>query len=61
MAEAGASDATLMAVAGHMSQRMLEHYSQVRMATKRAALDKLESGLMGCKPVENLSAVGKVN
>jgi len=25
MAEAGASDATLMAVAGHMSRRMLEH------------------------------------
>ena len=49
MAEAGASDATLMAVAGHMSQRMLEHYSQVRM------------GLMGCKPVENQPGVGKVN
>jgi hypothetical protein len=32
MAEAGASDATLMAVAGHMSRRMLE---------------KLESNLMG--------------
>ena len=35
MAEAGASDATLMAVAGHMSRRMLEHYSHVRMAAKR--------------------------
>jgi len=47
MAEAGASDATLMAVAGHMSRRMLEHYSHVRMAAKRTALEKLESGLMG--------------
>jgi hypothetical protein len=47
MAEAGASDATLMAVAGHMSRRMLEHYSHVRMAAKRSALEKLESGLMG--------------
>jgi integrase len=37
MAEAGASDATLMAVAGHMSRRMLEHYSHVRMAAKRTA------------------------
>jgi hypothetical protein len=46
MAEAGASDATLMAVAGHMSRRMLEHYSHVRMAAKRTALEKLESGLM---------------
>ena len=42
----GASDATLMAVAGHMSRRMLEHYSHVRMAAKRTALEKLESGLM---------------
>jgi integrase len=36
MAETGASDATLMAVAGHMSRRMLEHYSHVRMAAKRS-------------------------
>jgi hypothetical protein len=26
---------------------MLEHYSHVRMAAKRTALEKLESGLMG--------------
>ncbi len=47
MAEAGAYDATLMAVAGHMSRRMLGQYSHVRMAAKRTALEKLESGLMG--------------
>jgi hypothetical protein len=47
MAEVGASDATLMAVAGHLSRRMLEHYSHVRMAAKRAALEKLESAWMG--------------
>jgi integrase len=47
MAEAGASDATLVAVAGHMSRRMLEHYSHVRMAGKRTAPERLESGLMG--------------
>ena len=47
MTEAGASDATLMAVAGHMSRRMLEHYSHVRIPAKRSALEKLESGLMG--------------
>jgi hypothetical protein len=60
MAEAGASDATLMAVAGHMSRRMLEHYSHVRMAAKRTALDKLESGLMG-STVEGHSVAEKVN
>jgi integrase len=46
LAEAGAPDATLMALAGHMSRQMLEHYSHVRMAAKREALDKLEGGLM---------------
>lgn len=46
-AESGVSDATLMAVAGHMSRRMLEHYSHVRMAAMRTALENLESGLMG--------------
>jgi hypothetical protein len=30
-----------------MSRRMLEHYSHVRVAAKRTALEKLESGLMG--------------
>jgi integrase len=46
LAEAGASDGTLMAVAGHLSRRMLEHYSHIRKAAKREALAKLESGLM---------------
>lgn len=47
LAESGAPDATLKAIAGHLSQRMLEHYSHVRMAAKREALAKLEGGLMG--------------
>lgn len=49
MAETGASDATMMALAGHMSREMLEHYSHVRMAAKRAALDKLEGGLISAQ------------
>jgi len=32
-----------MAVAGHLSREMLEHYSHVRMAAKREALEKLSS------------------
>lgn len=39
MAEAGASDATLIAVAGHMSRRMLQHHSHLRMAAKRTAVE----------------------
>ncbi len=46
MAENGASDAALMSMAGHMSRRMMGHYSHVRMAAKREAVDKLASGLM---------------
>lgn len=46
MAEVGASDATIMAVAGHIDRAMMEHYSHVRMAAKRDVLAKLESGLM---------------
>ena len=61
MAEAGVSDATLMAVSGHMSRRMLEHYSHVRMAAKRTVLDKLDSGLMGRVTVESQPATGKAN
>jgi integrase len=53
LAEAGASDATLMAIAGHMSRRMLEHYSHVRMAAKRSVVEKLESGLMGQSATSN--------
>jgi integrase len=44
LAEAGASDATLMALAGHMSRRMLEHYSHVRMAAERNAVELLQGG-----------------
>jgi integrase len=46
LAETGASDATLMAVAGHLTRDMLEHYSHVRMAAKREAVMKLEGGLI---------------
>ncbi len=41
LAENGASDSTIMAIAGHVSRRMLERYSHVRMEAKRTALDAL--------------------
>jgi integrase len=61
MAEAGASDATIMAVAGHLDRAMMEHYSHVRMAAKRDALGKLESGLMETAAVEVEPAAAKIN
>jgi integrase len=41
LAESGASDSTILAIAGHLSRAMLEHYSHVRMAAKRAAVESL--------------------
>jgi integrase len=41
LAENGASDSTIMAIAGHVSRRMLERYSHVRMEAKRAAMEAL--------------------
>ena len=35
-----------MALAGHLSRAMMEHYSHVRMAAKRVAVDGLATGLM---------------
>lgn len=44
LAESGASDSTIMAIAGHVSRRMLERYSHVRMEAKRKAVDSLSKG-----------------
>jgi integrase len=41
LAEGQASEQTLMAIAGHVSRKMLEHYSHIRMEAKRAALDAI--------------------
>ena len=44
LAESGAADSTIMAIAGHVSRRMLERYSHVRMEAKRTAMEALEKG-----------------
>jgi integrase len=41
LAEGQASDSTILAVAGHCSRRMLEHYSHIRMDAKRKALEAI--------------------
>ena len=37
----GEADSTIMAIAGHVSRRMLERYSHVRMEAKRNAMETL--------------------
>lgn len=44
LAESGASDSTIMSIAGHVSRRMLERYSHVRMEAKRNAMETLAKG-----------------
>ncbi len=41
LAETAASDSVIRSIAGHVSQKMLEHYSHVRLEAKRRALDAL--------------------
>ncbi len=43
LAESQASDQTVMAIAGHVSPRMLAHYSHVRLQAKRNALEAIAS------------------
>jgi integrase len=43
LAEGQASEGTIMAISGHISRRMLEHYSHIRVAAKRAALDAIST------------------
>jgi integrase len=41
--EAGEPDHVVESITGHLSRRMLEHYSHIRLAAKRAALDRLQT------------------
>lgn len=41
LAESGAGDETIREIAGHVSKRMLKHYSHIRMEAKRKALEAI--------------------
>ena len=41
LAESGASDQTIMDIAGHVSKQMLKHYSHIRLEAKRTALESI--------------------
>jgi integrase len=43
LAESQASEQTIMAIAGHVSREMLEHYSHIRLEAKRKALESLDN------------------
>jgi integrase len=41
VAKSRASDQTIVSIAGHVSQKMLEHYCHIRMAAERSAVDAI--------------------
>ncbi|MGI9070747.1 MAG: tyrosine-type recombinase/integrase [Bryobacteraceae bacterium] len=43
LAESEAPDQTIMSIAGHLDRKMLEHYSHIRNAAKRKAVDAIKS------------------
>jgi len=43
LAELGVADHVLESISGHLSRRMLEHYSHIRIDAKRQALDALDN------------------
>ena len=60
LAEGQASEQTLMSIAGHLSRKMLEHYSHIRMEAKRAALDGTDIGMNVLGNVLGMSGVSTV-
>lgn len=45
LAEAGISESTMLALAGHMSRTMLERYSHIRLKAKRLAMESLTTAI----------------
>ena len=43
LAQTQTSDATIQAISGHLSRKMLEHYSHVRLEAKRRAVEALDA------------------
>ena len=46
MAEAGVPEAAMQSIAGHVSKKMLDHYSHIRVEAKRKAVAVLGGGLI---------------
>lgn len=50
LAQTQTPDATIQAISGHLSRKMLEHYSHVRLEAKRRAVEALDT--MAAQPVQ---------
>ena len=52
LAEMGVPDHVMESITGHLSRRMLEHYSHIRLDAKRKALDALNEWREAKEPGE---------
>lgn len=50
LAQTQTTDATIQAISGHLSRKMLEHYSHVRLEAKRRAVEALDA--LAVQPVQ---------
>jgi hypothetical protein len=53
LAEMGVADHVLESISGHLSRRMLEHYSHIRIDAKRQAPDALDAARRNAAPNGN--------
>jgi len=49
-----------MAIAGHVSRKMLEHYSHIRMEAKRSALDAIAQPVFQTVVAQNRTQSAKL-
>jgi integrase len=49
LAESGARDETIMAIAGHVSRQMLSRYAHIRTEAKRGALEDVDRKRMAAR------------
>jgi integrase len=61
LAESGASEQTIKAIAGHVSERMLARYSHIRLEAKRTALEALSASVNIVNTCEHLEQMNTVN
>lgn len=63
LSEGQASEQTILAICGHISRRMLEHYSHTRMQAKRTALDAIaqepDRAIFGAGVHQNVHQLGE--
>jgi len=55
LAESMTSEQTIMALAGHVSRRMLEHYSHICLAAKRTAVEAMSQPISEGGGAQNLA------